>query len=92
MEKPPTGFDECLRILLSCFRARNSGSALLYIVCIAENECPLSLFAFLIVAKRDPLGSKLIELLSGRTTYNCANDLMCPIMIMSYLGLGIRHR
>ena len=25
MEKPQTGLDECPRILLSCFRARNSG-------------------------------------------------------------------
>ena len=24
MEKPHTGLDDCLRILLSCFRARNS--------------------------------------------------------------------
>ena len=26
MEKPHTGLDDCLRILLSCFRARNSGA------------------------------------------------------------------
>ena len=29
MEKPHTGLEECLRILLSCFRARNSGRQLL---------------------------------------------------------------
>ena len=28
MEKPHTGLDECPRILLSCFKARNSGSPL----------------------------------------------------------------
>ena len=29
MEKPHTGLDDCLRILLSCFRARNCGSHIL---------------------------------------------------------------
>ena len=31
MEKPHTGLDECQRILLSCFRARNSGERELHI-------------------------------------------------------------
>ena len=29
MEKPHTELDECLRILLSCFRERNSGEELI---------------------------------------------------------------
>ena len=28
MEKPHTGLDDCLRVLLSCFRARNSAAFL----------------------------------------------------------------
>ena len=37
MENPHTGVDECPRILLSCFRSRNSGGALFHAVAAA---CP----------------------------------------------------
>ena len=38
MEKPHTGLDECPRILLSCFRARNSGLLLLLLLMLLATE------------------------------------------------------